>query len=341
MSTEAVLRLLRVRPSTEPPVTEEEITNMIAQGTEAGIFEETEQDLVERVFRLGDRRVSALMTPRIDIVWIDINDPIGQIHQLIREHERSRFPISEGTLDNVPGILQVGQTVLAIGNPLGITQTVTSGIVSALNRNVPEGEGGGVILNAIQMDAPINPGNSGGALVDLRGDVVGIPTLIIVNPSFNMPASGMGFSIPANRAAFIVPQLIQLGKVTHYGLANLGLTGTSVDTTVAAQLQLPITQGVLIASVNASSPAARAGLKSGDIIVRVDDTAVANESALLDSVLNRNPGERVTLQIYRGNQQMTVNVTLGRLQVTAPEGKSRSSRARAAACERECTPSLP
>lgn len=95
--------------------------------------------------------------------------------------------------------LQVGQTVLAIGNPLGITQTVTGGIVSALGRNVPEGEGGGVIFNAIQMDAPINPGNSGGALVDLQGDLVGIPTLTIVNPSFNTPASGVGF--PSTSAA--------------------------------------------------------------------------------------------------------------------------------------------
>jgi S1-C subfamily serine protease len=122
-------------------------------------------------------------------------------------------------------ILQVGQTVLAIGNPLGITQTVTNGIVSVLGRNVPTGEGSGVIFNSIQMDAPINPGNSGGALVDLQGELVGIPTLTIVNPSFNAPASGVGFSVPANRAEFIVPQLIQSGKVTNLGLADLGLEG--------------------------------------------------------------------------------------------------------------------
>jgi S1-C subfamily serine protease len=212
--------------------------------------------------------------------------------------------------------LQVGQTVLAIGNPLGITQTVTSGIVSALNRNVPEGEGGGVIFNAIQMDAPINPGNSGGALVDLQGDLIGIPTLTIVNPSFNTPASGVGFSIPANRAAFIVPQLIQSGKVTKMGLADLGLAGTSVDAPVAALLQLPVTQGVLVSSVDPNGPAGQVGLKADDIIVRIDDTPVTNESALLDNVLNRSPGEKVALQIYRGNQRSTVNVTLGKLQIT-------------------------
>jgi S1-C subfamily serine protease len=211
--------------------------------------------------------------------------------------------------------LQVGQTVLAIGNPLGITQTVTSGIVSALGRNVPEGKGGGVIFNAIQMDAPINPGNSARALVDLRGDLVGIPTLTIVNPSFNTPASGVGFAIPANRAVFIVPQLIQTGKVTDPSLADLGLADTTVDADVAAQLRLPITQGVLITSVVANSPAAQAGLKAGHVIVRLNERAVTDVAALLDNVLNKRPGEQVTLQVYRGTQLATVNVTLGALHV--------------------------
>lgn len=211
--------------------------------------------------------------------------------------------------------LQVGQTVLAIGSPLGVTQTVTSGIVSALGRNIPEGEGGAVIFNAIQMDAAINPGNSGGSLVDLQGDLVGIPTLTIVNPAFNTPASGLGFSIPANRAAFIVPQLIQSGKVTDFGLADLGLQSTTIDATAAAQLQLPVKNGVLVTSVDSSGPAAQAGLKTGDVIVRINSTAVTDEAGLQDNVLNKSPGEQVTLQIYRGNQLSTVNVTLGKLSI--------------------------
>lgn len=210
--------------------------------------------------------------------------------------------------------LQVGQTVLAIGSPLGVTQTVTGGIVSALGRNVPGGEGS-FIFNSIQMDAAINPGNSGGALVDLQSDLVGIPTLTIVNPSFNTPASGLGFSIPANRAAFIVPQLIQSGKVTDFGLADLGLQGTTVDATAAAQLKLPVTQGVLVASVNATGPAAQAGLKAGDVIVRLNSTAVTDEAGLLDNVLNKSPGEQVALQVYRGSQLSTVNITLGKLSI--------------------------
>src|SRR5581483_9417125 len=91
--------------------------------------------------------------------------------------------------------LSVGQDVLAIGNPLGITQTVTSGIISALSRNVSEGQGGATLPDAIQTDAPINPGNSGGALVDLQGNLIGIPTLTAIDPQFNTPANGVGFAI--------------------------------------------------------------------------------------------------------------------------------------------------
>ena len=104
--------------------------------------------------------------------------------------------------------LKVGQEVLVIGNPLGITQTVTNGIVSALKRTISEGQAGPTIQNAIQTDAPINPGNSGGALVDLQGNVVGIPTLTAIDPEFNTPASGVGFAIPINRVKTILPQII-------------------------------------------------------------------------------------------------------------------------------------
>src|SRR5438067_2295986 len=105
--------------------------------------------------------------------------------------------------------LKVGQEVLVIGNPLGITQTVTNGIVSALKRSVSEGQGAPTIQNAIQTDAPINPGNSGGALVDLQGNVVGIPTLTAIDPEFNTPANGVGVAIPVNRVKTILPQFIQ------------------------------------------------------------------------------------------------------------------------------------
>ncbi len=113
--------------------------------------------------------------------------------------------------------LVVGQDVMAIGNPLGITQTVTNGIVSALNRSVSEGQGGATIPDAIQTDAAINPGNSGGALVDMQGNLIGIPTLTAIDSEFNTPASGVGFAIPSNRVATVVPQIISNGSVNSNG----------------------------------------------------------------------------------------------------------------------------
>lgn len=210
--------------------------------------------------------------------------------------------------------LQIGQDVLAIGNPLGITQTVTNGIISALNRSVNEGQGGAILPNVIQTDAPINPGNSGGALVDLQGNLIGIPTMAAIDPEFNTPANGVGFAIPSNRVNFIVPQIIANGHVTHTGRAALGISGLSVDPTLAAQDNLSVDHGVLIANVVSGGAADHAGLQTGDVIVQIDNTAISDESTLIDVLANKNPGDKVTVKVYRGNQQLTVNVTLGELQ---------------------------
>src|SRR6266550_6572346 len=123
--------------------------------------------------------------------------------------------------------LQVGEDVLAIGNPLGITETVTHGIISALGRSVPKSNV--TIPNTIQTDAPINPGNSGGALADLQGNVIGIPTLAAIDPEFNAPANGVGFAIPINQVKLVVPQIIQNGTVTHTGRAALGISSQDVS----------------------------------------------------------------------------------------------------------------
>jgi S1-C subfamily serine protease len=208
--------------------------------------------------------------------------------------------------------LKVAEYVMAIGNPLGITQTVTSGIVSALGRNVPAGPGVDLI-GAIQTDAAINPGNSGGALVDLQGQLIGVPTLTIINPTVNSPASGVGFAIPSNLVKFIVPQIIATGRVTHTGRASLGVSGVTVDAAVAEQFNLSVDHGVLIASETATGPAATAGLKVGDVIVQLDNTQVTSVQSLGDALLSKSPGDTVAVKIYRGNQQMTVNVTLGEL----------------------------
>lgn len=212
--------------------------------------------------------------------------------------------------------LKVGQEVLAIGNPLGNTQTVTNGIISALNRSVSEGQGGATIPDAIQTDAPINPGNSGGALVDMNGNLVGIPTLTAIDPEFNTPANGVGFAIPANRVKLIVPQIIQTGQVTHTGRAVLGISVTSVDAALASQYNLGIDHGVLITSLVSGGAAEHAGLKSGDVIVKVDNTTINDTSSLGNALITKNPGDSVTVTYYRNGQQHTVNATLGELKAS-------------------------
>jgi len=210
--------------------------------------------------------------------------------------------------------LQVGQDVLAIGSPLGFSQTVTNGIISALNRTASEGQNGATLPNAIQTDAPINPGNSGGALVDLQGNLIGIPTLGAIDPEFRTPANGVGFAIPSNRVKLIAEQIINTGKVTHTGRATLGVSVISVNANLAAQDNLSVDHGALIASVVQNSAAAQAGLRTGDVIIQVGSQAVNDASSLGDALASKNPGDTVSVTIMRGSQQLTVNATLGELQ---------------------------
>ncbi len=203
--------------------------------------------------------------------------------------------------------LRVGQGVLAIGNPLGITQTVTSGIVSALGRTVAD------IPDAIQTDAAINPGNSGGALVDLKGNLVGIPTATAIDAEFKVPANGVGFAVPSNRVQFIAPQIINNGSVTNSGRAALGVRLVTVDQALAQQNRLPVDRGALIVSVNSNGPADKAGLRAGDIIVQIDKKAVTSLPAVSDALVSKKPGDTVSVQVYRGSGQQTFTVTLGEL----------------------------
>lgn len=209
--------------------------------------------------------------------------------------------------------LRVGQEVLAIGSPLGNENTVTSGIVSALNRNVSEGQNGPTLPDAIQTDAPINPGNSGGALVDLQGNLIGMPTLNAIDTEFNTPANGLGFAIPVNRIRFIAQQIITDGRVSHTGRTILGVTVTNVDQSVAAQNRLSVTSGTLVVNVTSGGPAASAGLKAGDVIVQLGDAPIRSLNDLSAALLQHKPGDTVAVKIYRGGQQLTLNVTLGEL----------------------------
>lgn len=249
-------------------------------------------------------------TVQARLVGVDPVDDLAVVKVSAQKLPTARFANSSD--------LRVGQTVLAIGNPLGIGSTVTEGIVSALNRTVSEGQGGGSILNAVQTSAPINPGNSGGALIDLGGQVVGIPTLNAVDPEFNTPASGVGFAIPSNTVQRIVTQLIRSGKVVHSGRAAIGIYSADVTTQLAAQYGLPLDHGVLVAQLAPGGPAQKAGVQAGDVIMQIDGTMITSSSDMLDLLAAKKPGQRATITVVTPQRgQRTYTLTLGELPVNS------------------------
>ena len=228
--------------------------------------------------------------------------------------------INAGTLKPISlgnsSILKVGQVVLAIGNPLGYVQTVTMGIVSTLGRGLPEGEPAAFLPDLIQTSAPINPGNSGGALVDLKGNLVGIPTLAAQDPEQGTAAQGIGFAIPVNRVIYVANQIIKYGKVVNSGRAYLGISAQDVTPDLQAQYGLPVSQGVLVAQVVSGGPAAKAGVQAGDIIVAINGRTVTGSADLLDALSSINPGQKVTLKLIdTSGHTRTLTVTTGTLPI--------------------------
>jgi S1-C subfamily serine protease len=203
--------------------------------------------------------------------------------------------------------IAVGDSVIAIGSPLGLQGTVTAGIVSALNRPVKaeSDNGTSAYLSAIQTDAPINPGNSGGALVNASGAVVGINSagrFSTSDPSGDqIPISGIGYAIPINHARSIATQLIRFGKVDH---ASIGAQGV----TALAGLQV----GAYVKQVSPGGPAAKAGLRPGDVVVVADKLAVQTFDQLVVIVQQHKPGDRIAVTYYRGADKRTTTVTLGK-----------------------------
>jgi serine protease Do len=193
--------------------------------------------------------------------------------------------------------LRVGEYVVAIGNPFGLGNTVTMGIVSAKSRSI----GAGLYDDFIQTDASINPGNSGGPLFDLRGQVVGINTAI--NPN----GRGIGFAIPVDALKDVLPQLLLTGRVAR---GRLGVGIQSVDLTLSKALGLARPEGALVAEVEAGGPADKAGLKAGDLIMRIDQAPVPRAEDLPRIIARHQPGAKVKVEIRRERVTRTIEVSL-------------------------------
>lgn len=224
--------------------------------------------------------------------------------------------------------MQVGDWVMAVGNPFGLDHTVTAGIISAKGRVI----GAGPYDDFIQTDASINPGNSGGPLFNLKGEVIGVNTAIVA------AGQGIGFAIPINMAKDLVPQLISKGKVTR---AWLGVGIQDITPELAKSFKLPDEKGALVSNVFANSPAEKSGLKSGDVI-RAFDGKPIGESRDLPTMVAREPvGKTSTMTVLRDGKEMAVQVTLGEMEkgdAVAQEGEAKTSSAELGLTCRDITP---
>ncbi|HEX6422936.1 MAG TPA: trypsin-like peptidase domain-containing protein [Acidimicrobiales bacterium] len=238
-------------------------------------------------------------------------DPATDLAVIQADGVSGLTPATLGTSAN----LNVGDTVLAIGSPLGLDGSVTSGIVSAVGRSItlrsdqespfgrPGGARGTAVIDAIQTDAAINPGNSGGALIDADGEVVGVNTAIasLAQGTTGQGGNiGVGFAIPIDTARDVAEQLVEDGTVTH---AYLGVGIVDADTR----------SGALVGTVEDGQPAAEAGIEEGDVIVRVGDRDVAGAADLTAAIRSHSPGDTVEVAYVRDGDERTVDVTLGEL----------------------------
>jgi serine protease Do len=204
--------------------------------------------------------------------------------------------------------VEVGDVVLALGNPLGLEQTVTAGIISAKGRST--GLSDGSFEDFLQTDAPINQGNSGGALINTAGELVGINSQILSPTGGNI---GIGFAIPSNMARNVMEQLIRTGSVRR---GMLGVVVQPVTADIAQQQNMPEPRGIVIAAVQPGGPAASAGLREGDIITALNNEPVNESNHLRNRIASLAPGTEVTLTVFRSGAEQQIRATLGEVQPT-------------------------
>ena len=250
-------------------------------------------DADEIVVRLGDHSEH-----KAKIVGLDPRTDVA----LLKIDARNLPAMPFGDSDR----LEVGEPVMAIGNPFGLEQTVTTGIVSAKERFI----GSGPYDDFIQTDASVNPGNSGGPLVDTRGSLVGINTAIFSQTGGSV---GIGFAIPVNLAKDVLRQLKDRGEVVR---GYLGVSVMPITPEARQAARLESSRGALVAEIVSGSPAAGAGLKPGDVIVAFQNEPIQSPHDLTRRVAATPPGSKVTLRVVRGGTQTSVDATLGRLKDT-------------------------
>ena len=217
--------------------------------------------------------------------------------------------------------LEVGDWVMSLGSPFGLEQSVSTGIVSSLYRStmLQNTSGNTIYTNLIQTDATINPGNSGGALVNDKGQLVGINSLI---ESYSGSSSGVGFAIPGNYAVEVAQKLIAGETVTH---AYIGGSFQTVTANNARSNSLSVNQGAYVAELASDGPAAKAGIQTGDVITALDDEEITSSDALVLAVRSHSVGDTVTVTLMRGSKQMQVQVTLGSDEALQQQQESDSS----------------
>jgi Do/DeqQ family serine protease len=258
-----------------------------------------------------------------DEIRIDLTDRRTYPAKLVGSDPPSDLAVLKVNASNMPVLtladsdrVRVGDACLALGNPLGLGQTVTSGIISAKGRAT--GLSNGSFEDFLQTDAPINRGNSGGALVNTAGQLIGINSQILSTTGGNI---GIGFAIPTNMARNVMEQLIETGKVRR---GQLGVAVQPITSDLAEQAGLREVRGVFIADVSSGGPADRAGLRAGDVVTAVDGTPVEDANAFRNRIASTQPGTEVTLTVMRNGRTEERRARLGELTVeTAAEDRRR------------------
>ncbi|MBX2849299.1 MAG: DegQ family serine endoprotease [Acidiferrobacterales bacterium] len=258
---------------------------------------------------------------KITVTLKDGREAIAQLVGTDKDSDVAVIQIGLNNLNQIPlgnsDVLQVGDFVVAIGNPFGLRQTVTSGIVSALGRS---GLGIENYEDFIQTDASINPGNSGGALVNLRGELVGINTAIVAPSGGNV---GIGFSIPINMALQIKDQLVQHGEVQR---GRLGVRVQDLTPDLAEAFDIKQTRGAIITKVEAGSMADKAGVTPGDVIVKANNRDISKGADLRNTIGLLRVGDRLSLEVMRGNKKSVITTTIGDIEVDSSVGENLNAR---------------